>query len=185
MDRKQAEVPGISRREFLTYAWVGSIGLLMAEGAALMLRYGMPYSQKNIFGGIFVLNNYSPAIDIPVDYPEGQFWLAYSPPYGIVALYKICPFERLTQKYKWIEANMRFECPNCGSKFDLDGRYIEGPAPRALDRFPIKIFTSEGTFETNESGDPIQVDPEAIERIEVDTSRIIRGQIQRKNPYAY
>lgn len=41
--------------------------------------------------------------------------------------------------YSWKAAERRFECPCHLSKFDLDGRVLGGPAPRPLDRLPVKI----------------------------------------------
>ena len=41
--------------------------------------------------------------------------------------------------YKWEPSNSRFECPCHGSKFSREGHYIEGPAPRSLDQFVIKV----------------------------------------------
>ncbi len=37
-------------------------------------------------------------------------------------------------------ANQRFECPCHGSKYRLDGRRIEAPAPRSLDRFQVQAL---------------------------------------------
>jgi len=40
---------------------------------------------------------------------------------------------------KWVPSNGRFEDPCGGSKFEIDGTWIEGPAPRGLDRYPVAI----------------------------------------------
>jgi cytochrome b6-f complex iron-sulfur subunit len=42
--------------------------------------------------------------------------------------------------YAWVSANNRFECPCHGSKYRLDGRRVESPAPRTLDRFLLEAL---------------------------------------------
>ncbi len=54
---------------------------------------------------------------------------------GAAAIYKVCT--HLGCIYAWVDANSRFECPCHGSKYRLDGRRIEDPAPRNLDRFKL------------------------------------------------
>ncbi|WP_447983716.1 QcrA and Rieske domain-containing protein [Nitrospira sp. Nam74] len=41
--------------------------------------------------------------------------------------------------YRWDDSNRKFECPCHGSVFDLNGAVLGGPAPRPLDRLPVKI----------------------------------------------
>jgi len=41
--------------------------------------------------------------------------------------------------YHWDESNKNFLCPCHTSTFAIDGKVLSGPAPRALDRFQIKI----------------------------------------------
>jgi menaquinol-cytochrome c reductase iron-sulfur subunit len=45
--------------------------------------------------------------------------------------------------YHWDEQAKEFLCPCHTSTFALDGRVLSGPAPRALDRFNIKIDGSK------------------------------------------
>jgi cytochrome b6-f complex iron-sulfur subunit len=54
---------------------------------------------------------------------------------GVAAIYKVCT--HLGCIYAWVAANNRFECPCHGSKYRLDGRRVESPAPRTLDRFEV------------------------------------------------
>jgi cytochrome b6-f complex iron-sulfur subunit len=70
----------------------------------------------------------------------------------------------------------RFECPCHGSKSPKDGTYIEGPAPRSLDRFVIRFLDAEGQVlaETDSQGEPLAVpDPNAT--MVIDTGKIILG----------
>jgi menaquinol-cytochrome c reductase iron-sulfur subunit len=41
--------------------------------------------------------------------------------------------------YHWDEKNKNFLCPCHTSAFGLDGKVLSGPAPRALDRYLVKI----------------------------------------------
>ncbi len=41
--------------------------------------------------------------------------------------------------YHWDRGDRQFKCPCHGSVFDITGRVLGGPAPRPLDRLPLKI----------------------------------------------
>ncbi|MBI4905554.1 MAG: ubiquinol-cytochrome c reductase iron-sulfur subunit [Acidobacteria bacterium] len=41
--------------------------------------------------------------------------------------------------YRFDERKKQFNCPCHTSNFDLDGKVIDGPAPRPLDRYLVKI----------------------------------------------
>lgn len=168
------QVPGISRREFLNYAWAGSMALLLAQTGGILVWFGLPRFREGEFGGIFVVNETPPRPgEAPKDFPAGKFWLATSPEGGVTALYKVCT--HLGCLYKWVDANGRFECPCHGSKFSTSGAFIEGPAPRSLDRFAIEIVTSSGVLQSNPAGDPVQVDDvTSVQTIRVDTGTRIK-----------
>ena len=55
----------------------------------------------------------------------------------IFAISQKCP--HLGCRVPFCESSGRFECPCHGSKYDLGGEWIEGPAPRGMDRFVLKI----------------------------------------------
>ena len=44
---------------------------------------------------------------------------------------------------KWVEDKQRFEDPCHGAKYTRTGDYLEGPAPRGLDRFQVSV-TQDG-----------------------------------------
>ena len=169
------QVPGISRREFLYYAWAASMALLTAETVGVLVWFGLPRFREGQFGGVFVLQGSAIPTEVggtPADFPEGKFWLSNSPE-GVVVLYKVCT--HLGCLYKWVDANGRFECPCHGSKYTTTGRYIEGPAPRSLDRFFITITTSSGQVLTTDiAGDPIPVAAADVKDIRIDTGNRIK-----------
>lgn len=150
---------GISRREFLYYVWGASMALVAVQSVGLLVWFLLPRFREGEFGGKFVV----PVADIPdvntppVNFADGRFWLVnlntndpndlmYQAPdepqpiVGVTAIYKVCT--HLGCIYAWTEANDRFECPCHGSKYRLDGRRIESPAPRTLDRFQITFLDS-------------------------------------------
>lgn len=168
------QVPGISRREFLYYAWGASLALALAETTGMIIWFALPRFRAGEFGGVFKLTSSDlPALgDAPKGNPNGKFWLSNTTD-GIAALYMVCT--HLGCLYKWVPANNRFECPCHGSKFQANGVYIEGPAPRSLDRFEITITTKNGqTFTTDPAGDPVKVDPESVSTIDVNTGKRIK-----------
>ena len=68
----------------------------------------------------------------------------------------------------------RFECPCHGSKFELTGDYISGPARRNLDRFVIQAIAPNGTIkETDAKGNPLVINGD--EKLIVDTGKRILG----------
>lgn len=155
----EAGSDGITRREFLYYVWGASIALLTAQTAGMTVWLLIPRFREGEFGGIFEISvDEVPEINSePVNFPEGRFWLVNldsSQPNvrmepvpeertikGVAAIYKVCT--HLGCIYSWTPTNNRFECPCHGSKYRLDGRRIEPPAPRSLDRFRMQALDAD------------------------------------------
>ena len=109
----------------------------------------------------------------PQEIPEGRLWLSNSGE-GMLALYAVCT--HLGCLPGWNTNNFRFECPCHGSKFELNGTYIEGPAPRGLDRFNATVVFTNGEEEATPSdGSPIPLNGREIAEIRVDTGSRILG----------
>jgi hypothetical protein len=53
-------------------------------------------------------------------------------------------------RVKWVPESQRFEDPCHGAKYTRTGDYLEGPAPRGLDRFAV-IVTNDGIVEVDVS----------------------------------
>jgi cytochrome b6-f complex iron-sulfur subunit len=178
----------VSRREFLNYVWAGSLAIFMAASGGAMLAFAMPRFKAGEFGGTFTVGTVAeklPAPDSPpVAYPDLRFWLVNVGPQeaakgggqeGLVALYRVCV--HLGCLYAWVDSTVRFECPCHGSKYQEDGTYIEGPAPRDLDRFRVVITDGQGTLVTQTVDDkasknygaPIAVPADGSFIIKVDT----------------
>lgn len=157
----------ISRREFLNYVWVGSMAIFMAASGGAIFAFSMPRFKEGEFGGKFTVGTVSdklPAVDSPpVAYPGIKVWLANVGPteaakgggvQGLIALYKVCV--HLGCLYAWVDSTVRFECPCHGSKYHQDGTYIEGPAPRDLDRFVLQLVDENGNVMKDAQGNPLQ-----------------------------
>lgn len=173
------EVAGPSRREFLYYIWGASMVLLLGEATAAIVWFALPRFKEGEFGGVFrftgtELEEVPEAGSAPVNVPSGRFWLSNTNE-GFMVLYGVCT--HLGCLPKWVQTNGRFECPCHGSKFELDGGYIEGPAPRRLDRFAVTITFDNGETATNSatSGAPIALEGREIAEIAVDTGNRINS----------
>jgi cytochrome b6-f complex iron-sulfur subunit len=150
---------GITRREFLNYVWGASMALFMVELGGAIYAFALPRFQEGEFGGQKTIGPVSERLpkpdSNPIPYADVKVWLVNVGPdaaakgggkQGLVALYKVCV--HLGCLYAWVDSNARFECPCHGSKYQLDGTYIEGPAPRDLDRFVVQLVDSAGNVVT-------------------------------------
>ena len=66
----------------------------------------------------------------------------------IYALKSVCTHLGCTPA--WLEAEQKFKCPCHGSGFYKDGINFEGPAPRPLERYAIRI-SDDGQLEVDKS----------------------------------
>ena len=94
-------------------------------------------------------------------FPSGKVETKYVPQYGvwvvngdfngqqqIYALKTVCTHLGCTPS--WLEAEQKFKCPCHGSGFYKDGINFEGPAPRPLERYAIRI-ADDGQLEIDKS----------------------------------
>jgi cytochrome b6-f complex iron-sulfur subunit len=173
----------LTRREFLFYIWTASMALSLAGTTGLILWFAYPRFRAGEFGGTFTLDaSKLPDVAAPPEaHQDGRFWLVNSDR-GVLALYVVCV--HLGCLYKWVPSNNRFECPCHGSKYQRTGEWIEGPAPRNLDRFVIQAVDSAGKSlaETKKgdanadslAGGPLAI-PAGVMAFQVDTSDKVRG----------
>ncbi len=168
----EAAVKPINRREFLYYIWGASMAVFLAQTAGAIIWFALPRFREGEFGGVFSIDPATvPAVGAtPVANPTGKYWLSNTPN-GVLALSMVCT--HLGCLFKWVDATGRFECPCHGSKFEEDGTFIEGPAPRSLDRFAVRVVTPTGAIESDASGSAVKID--GATRIEVNTGRKIKG----------
>lgn len=167
----------VTRREFLNYAFLGSLGIFLVSLAGATFLFALPRFGAGEFGGSFNLGqagNAIPPVDqAPANLTSARSWISNTET-GVIALYNVCV--HLGCLYGWQPVTTRFECPCHGSKYQKNGTYIEGPAPRSLDRFVIQFQDLDGNViaETNAAGDPLPIpSPNAV--LVVNTGKIILG----------
>lgn len=176
---KLAQVP-MTRREFLNYAWLASLGFVFVVGfSGATFFFSYPRFKAGEFGGVFALGKAGDVLlkpdDPPIHNTEGKFWLS-NVNGMILALYDVCV--HLGCLYQWQPVTGRFECPCHGSKYQKDGTYIEGPAPRSLDRMVISFAdaNSKVVASTDAKGKPINLPPDPNLQVVIDTGKIILGE---------
>jgi cytochrome b6-f complex iron-sulfur subunit len=153
----EVEVGAVSRREFLYYIWGASLVLLLGQATAGLIWFALPRFREGEFGGVFRFapEDFPRAGDGPVAVPSGRFHLSNSDA-GLVALYGVCT--HLGCLPRWEDSVEEFQCPCHGSRFNIRGQYLGGPAPRGLDRFPLALTMADGRVLSNsEDGLPISL----------------------------
>jgi cytochrome b6-f complex iron-sulfur subunit len=100
-------------------------------------------------------------VGFPGDFAPGQVETKYKAQFAvwivngeyngqpeIYALKSVCTHLGCTPN--WLEAEQKFKCPCHGSGFYKDGINFEGPAPRPLERYAIRI-SDDGQLEVDKS----------------------------------
>jgi len=85
---------------------------------------------------------------------DGSYW---------VALYQKCVHLGCTVPFR--DSCVSFKCPCHGSHYNVNGEYLDGPAPRSLDRFRISFDSGNVVINTGDINNTVQ-QPE-------DTTRLI------------
>jgi cytochrome b6-f complex iron-sulfur subunit len=149
---KGLDESGIDRRRFLNGGW-------KVLGVALVIEAGWTtYDLLNpkATGGFGGVVDAGPVEDFLQEgtvkfFLDGRFYVTQHDG-GLRALYQKCP--HLGCRVPFCDTSQRFECPCHGSVYNLIGEYVQGPAPRGMDRFPIQIVAG---------------------RVMVDTSQVVEG----------
>jgi cytochrome b6-f complex iron-sulfur subunit len=165
----------ISRREFLNYAWLASLGVLTLELVVVTYLFSLPLLGPGEFGGIVDAGNVDdlPGLGAPPDpNNKAKYWWVQTEA-GALALYKVCT--HLGCIYDWKPVDVKFICPCHGSQFERNGTYIQGPAPRSLDRFVIIAQDAAGNevARTPPDGGPVEI-PEGA-TVLINTGERIKG----------
>jgi cytochrome b6-f complex iron-sulfur subunit len=174
------EKKAINRREFLNFAWLVSLGFLSVNLAGVTYLFAMPRFKEGEFGGVITIGKISdlPAKgSSPVNMPKVKLWLSNTDD-GVMAIYKVCT--HLGCLYNWREQEGKFVCPCHGSQFTTKGDYIQGPAPRSLDRFVVEAVdptSSNILAQTDAEGQPMPLPDNPDTVIRVDTGKKIRGKV--------
>lgn len=124
------------RRKFLEYSWKVLAAGLVVDAAWTSYDLLKPSAAAG-FGGIVDAGSVSDYSEGTVRYfPTGRFYVTAADG-ALVALFQKCP--HLGCRVPFCDSSGRFECPCHGSVYNVRGEYVQGPAPRGMDRFLIKV----------------------------------------------
>jgi nitrite reductase/ring-hydroxylating ferredoxin subunit len=125
-----------TRREMLRTGWkIGGAALVVAAGwTAFESLRPLGASSKGAVLDLGDPANYPP--DSATYVIEGRLFVANAGGH-LFALSQKCP--HLGCRVPFCDSSGRFECPCHGSKFDLGGEWIQGPAPRGMDRYDLSL----------------------------------------------
>ena len=98
---------------------------------------------------------------LPGDYPPGFVETKYKERYGVWVVHGVYRGKRQIYALRtvcthlgcitnWQPSENRFKCPCHGSGFYADGVNFEGPAPRALERYAIRV-ADDGQLEIDKA----------------------------------
>ena len=125
-----------TRRELLRTGWKFG-GAFVAVAAGWTLFESLRPLGAESKGAVLGLGD-------PANYPtdtatyvtEGRLFVANAGGH-LFALSQKCP--HLGCRVPFCDSSGRFECPCHGSRFDLGGEWLEGPAPRGMDRYDLRL----------------------------------------------
>jgi cytochrome b6-f complex iron-sulfur subunit len=137
--------PEVSRRDFLNEITLGALGIAGLGGGALTYQYFSPnvlFEPSTTFRAgnpdLYPLNS--------VTFLQDQQVYIVRTTSGFYAVSAVCTHLGCVTQWK-PEANM-IACPCHGSKFQPDGKKIEGPAPRPLPHYTINL-TADGELQVD------------------------------------
>jgi cytochrome b6-f complex iron-sulfur subunit len=161
---------GFTRRQFMNRTMVSMMLVSMSGFGAAMVAFLWPGNAGG-FGSVISLGKLDDILNsIQQDQgfyyvPEGRAWITAYPAdalpkakkaydervlpgmeAGIVALYQKCV--HLGCRVPSCLSSQWFECPCHGSQYNRVGEKKGGPAPRGLDRFPVKVVGTAVTIDT-------------------------------------
>jgi cytochrome b6-f complex iron-sulfur subunit len=148
----------VTRRSVLRAGWKIGGGLLVAAAGWTSYELLRPLTSTAAGGKIKVGNKADFAVGTAKYFAEGRLYVSAEkdPKTGnpqLFALAQKCP--HLGCRVPFCDSSGRFECNCHGSVFNAAGEWIQGPAPRGMDRHPLAI--------------------DDLDNVTVDTSKTITG----------
>ncbi|MFI5097562.1 MAG: ubiquinol-cytochrome c reductase iron-sulfur subunit [Candidatus Acidiferrales bacterium] len=130
----------VSRRDFLNEITMGALGVAGLGGAALTYQY---FSPNVLFEPPMTFRAGNPDLypENSVTFLQDQLVYIVRTAAGFYAVSAVCTHLGCITQWK-PEADM-IACPCHGSKFEPNGKKIEGPAPRPLPHFSVTL-TADG-----------------------------------------
>jgi cytochrome b6-f complex iron-sulfur subunit len=150
-----------SRRGFLTGVLLGSAFALGNTAMATTFGLWTLGTARFMFPNVLTEPPSKFKVGFPSTFVPGQVETKFVPQYGvwvcnyeyngkpqIYALRTVCTHLGCTPN--WLEGEQKFKCPCHGSGFYKDGVNFEGPAPRPLERYAIRL-ADDGQLEIDKS----------------------------------
>lgn len=144
-------------RRFFVFTWIGAAWTFFTLSCAAALAG----TARFFFPNVDVEPPSKFKIGVPDDYPPNsvatqwkakfQVWIVnttYNGQQEIYALRTVCTHLGCTPN--WLESEQKFKCPCHGSGFYINGINFEGPAPRPLERFAIRL-AEDGQLQVDKS----------------------------------
>jgi cytochrome b6-f complex iron-sulfur subunit len=138
-DTRESPADTTTRRDFLGQVGVGACAIAAMGSGIVTLDYMKP---KVLFEPPTSFRAGS-----PVDYPEGTVRFAKEQkayviggPGGVYAVSAICT--HLGCITRFVSDERMIACPCHGSRFDLEGNVVHGPAPRSLPWLEVRTEPS-------------------------------------------
>ncbi len=157
---KPPQPVGETRRGFVSVLFGSFLAVGFTSLAAVSGLWGLGLA-RFMFPNILTEPPSQFKVGFPADFPpdgvatkfKAQFgvWVVnteYEGERQIVALKSVCTHLGCTPN--WLEGEQKFKCPCHGSGFYKDGINFEGPAPRPLERYAIRI-ADDGQLEIDKS----------------------------------
>ncbi len=149
----------LGRRQFLGFAWVGSLAVLGAQSLVTLTRFLKPVSTGGFGGRVYAGKVDEFAVGSINRILSGRFYLVRSEG-GFLALWQRCTHLGCAVPYD--ESASQFHCPCHGSLFDNMGVVTGGPAPRPMDTFPVVIENGEVWVDTSQPTERSAFDPSQL-----------------------
>jgi menaquinol-cytochrome c reductase iron-sulfur subunit len=150
-----AETPGSTRRGFFVVAIYGLGAIISAAlGLPALVYLLVPPKARgqNDWVEAGDVKQLMPGVPVELTFrrtrvdgwkvvsEKSTSWVVKFPNNQVVAYTPVCT--HLGCSYHWEQGKNEFLCPCHNSVFSIDGKVVEGPAPRPLDRYRTKV---EGT----------------------------------------
>ncbi len=151
----------MTRRDFFGLSWRVLTAFAASQAACIGLRFLSSRKAEGTFGKVMIAGLLS---DFPVGtitpFDQDRFFLVRFEDGGFLALHTRCP--HLACVVGWDAARERFACPCHGSEFERDGRVLNPPAPRPLDRFLVIIEGDRVKVDTRQAINRTETGPEDL-----------------------
>jgi cytochrome b6-f complex iron-sulfur subunit len=161
--RSQSSSPS-GRRGFFATVYRATVGSALAIGFSSLVATHVMWLlglARFMFPNVVIEPPSKFKVGFPDDYEPGQVATRFIAKFGvwivrhryegrqqIYALRAVCTHLGCTPI--WLDSEQKFKCPCHGSGFYKDGINFEGPAPRPLERFAIRI-AADGQLEVDKS----------------------------------